>query len=89
VVEEERTFTENIGPGGARVMTSLQAARTGEIVLFSEVGGDFRTRALVRHTYIGNDRVRRLNLEFLDREAPDRLVPPVAASIGGRARRAP
>lgn len=86
VIEEERTFTENIGPGGARVMTSLQAARTGEIVLFSEVGGDFRTRAMVRHTYIGNDRVRRLNLEFLDREAPDRLVPSVTVSgaSGGR-----
>jgi hypothetical protein len=81
VIEEERTFTENIGPGGARVMTSLQAARTGEIVLFTEVGGDFRTRAMVRHTYIGNDRVRRLNLEFLDREAPDRLVP--SATLSG------
>lgn len=86
VLEEERTFTENIGPGGARVMSSLQSAKTGEIVLFAEVGGDFRTRAVVRHTYIGNDRVRRLNLEFLDREAPDRLVPSAAAAGAGRPR---
>ncbi len=86
VLEEERTFTENIGPGGARVMSSLQSAKSGEIMLFAEVGGDFRTRAVVRHTYIGNDRVRRLNLEFLDREAPDRLVPSAATSGAGRSR---
>jgi hypothetical protein len=79
VIEQERTFTENFGRGGARVMTCLQSTTTGEVVLFAEVGGDFRTRATVRHTYIGNDRVKRLNLEFLDRQAPDRLVPAAAS----------
>lgn len=84
VIEEERTFTENLGRGGARVMTCLQAAAAGEVVLFAEVGGEFRTRATVRHTYIGNDRVKRLNLEFLDRQAPDRLVPSASSTSVSR-----
>jgi hypothetical protein len=46
----------------------------GEIVVLEELGGDFRTRAEIRNVYIGQDRVPRLNLQFLDAEAPERLV---------------
>jgi hypothetical protein len=71
--QEERTVAENVGRGGARVMTSLPLAK-GEIVLVEEMGGPFRTRAEVCNVYIGEDRIPRLNLHFLDSEAPDRLL---------------
>jgi hypothetical protein len=72
--EEERTIAENLGKGGARVMTSMSVTK-GEILLVEEMGGPFRTRAEVRNVYVGADRIPRLNLQFLDGEAPDRLVP--------------
>jgi hypothetical protein len=70
---EEQTIAENIGKGGARVLTSLGIAK-GEIVEVQEVGGDFRARAEVRNAYVGQDHIPRLNLCFLDAEAPARLV---------------
>lgn len=71
--QEERTVAENLGKGGARVMTSLALSK-GEIVIVEEMGGSFRTRAEVCNVYIGEDRIPRLNLHFLDVEAPDRLL---------------
>jgi hypothetical protein len=70
---EERTVAENLGRGGARVMTSLPLSK-GEIVMVEELGGPFKTRAEICNVYIGEDRIPRLNLHFLDAEAPDRLV---------------
>ena len=70
---EERTIAENIGRGGARVLTSLAVA-PGEVLLFHEVDGDFETRASIRSVYVGPDNIPRLNLQFVDRQAPDRLV---------------
>lgn len=71
--KEERTFAENMGKGGARVMTTMQLEK-GAIVEVEEMGGTFRTRAEIRNIYIGSDNVARLNLHFLDEEPPDRLV---------------
>jgi hypothetical protein len=47
--------------------------------MIEEVGGPnkdkpFATRAEVRHSYLGKDNIRRLNLRFLDRPAPKHLV---------------
>ena len=70
---EERTIAENIGRCGARVMTSLPVA-AGEILLFHELDGDFETRCEVCGMYVGPDNIPRLNLHFLDSQAPDRLV---------------
>ncbi len=70
---EERTVAENLGKGGARVMTSLALAK-GEIVMVEELAGPFRTRAEICNVYMGEDRIPRLNLHFLDAQAPDRLV---------------
>jgi hypothetical protein len=72
-LQEERTIAENIGKGGARVLTSMPVGK-GEILTLEEMDGDFRTRAEVRNLYIGPDGIPRLNLKFLDGEAPDRLV---------------
>jgi PilZ domain-containing protein len=71
--QEEKTVAENLGKKGARVMTTMPVAK-GEVVVLEELGGDFRTRAEIRNVYIGPDRVPRLNLHFLDAEAPERLV---------------
>jgi hypothetical protein len=70
---EEATVADNIGAGGARVKTTQPFAQ-GEVLEVFEPGGAFRTRAAVRHAYVGPDAVGRLNLMFLDEEAPDRLL---------------
>jgi hypothetical protein len=70
---EELTFAENIGRGGVRVLTTLPVGKD-EVLMLEEFEGPFRTRAAVRNVWIGPDQVARLNLEFLDDQAPDRLV---------------
>jgi PilZ domain-containing protein len=70
---QEQTVAENLSKGGARVLTTLPVAK-GEIIIVEELGGPFRTRAEIRNVYIGKDKVPRLNLKFLDSEAPDRLI---------------
>ena len=72
-LEQEYVVAENISRGGARVKTSLESIRDRDVVALVEVGGDFRTRASVRRSYRGPDNVRRLNLQFLDKPAPERL----------------
>jgi hypothetical protein len=73
--QEERTIAENISRGGARVLTSMAVAK-GELLMVEEIEGAFRSRAEVRNLYIGPDSIPRLNLMFLDGEAPERLVGP-------------
>ena len=73
VLQEELTVTENIGPGGARVMTSLAFAK-GDIVLVQDQGAAFQTRAEVREVDPANGRVRKLSLKFLDGPPPDDLL---------------
>jgi len=72
--QEENTVAENLGKGGARVLTGMMVAK-GDVVMVQELGGTFRTRAEVKNVYIGKDNVPRLNLRFLDGETPDRLIP--------------
>ena len=56
VLQEERTIAENVGRGGARVMTTMASLAPGDIVHLEEVGGPFKTRAEVRGSYVGKDR---------------------------------
>ena len=80
MLQEERTIAENVGRGGARVMTTMASlgpgrrrpARRSRAVRFN--GGPYTTRAEVRGSYLGKDNIRRLNLKFLDRPAPKHLV---------------
>jgi len=71
--QEEATVADNLGAGGARVMT-MQFFAKGEVLEVEEAGGPFRTRATVRNAYVGEDAVWRLNLMFLDAQAPARLL---------------
>jgi len=74
VLQEERTIAENMGRGGARVMTTMSTLVPGDIVQLEEVGGPFLTKAEVRGSYVGPDKIRRLNLMFLDGQEPTHLV---------------
>jgi serine/threonine protein kinase/tetratricopeptide (TPR) repeat protein len=74
-VEEERTVADNIGRHGARLLTGMANVGVGERVLLKEVGSDFQTKAAVRNAFTGKDNIPRLGVEFLDRQAPDHLVP--------------
>ena len=74
---DERTLADNIGRRGARVLTADAGVAANDVLRIREQGGDFETRAAVRHVSVGADGIRRLGVEFLDREAPDRLVPTV------------
>jgi hypothetical protein len=71
--QEEATVADNLGAGGARVMTTQVFAK-GEVLDVEEAGGPFRTRAAVRNAYLGDDAVWRLNLMFLDGQTPERLL---------------
>lgn len=62
---QERTTTENLGLGGALVVTALPVA-SGDTLLVEEIGGSFRARAEVTDVSVGKDAVPRLNLRFLD-----------------------
>ena len=79
-LQEERTVADNVSRQGARVMTTMNALDVGEVVSIEEIGGPFRTRAAVRNVHIGADRIRKVGLEFLDREAPATLVPHTQAA---------
>jgi hypothetical protein len=71
--DKELTVAEDLSAGGARVPTALPIAK-GEVVLVEEVGGDFMSRAEVRNTFLGPDKIARLNLKFLDGRVPPRLL---------------
>ena len=70
---EETTVADNLGAGGARIMTTQLFAH-GEVLEVREAGGSFTTRASVRNAYVGEDSVWRLNLMFLDAPAPAYLI---------------
>jgi hypothetical protein len=73
VLQEELTVADNVGQGGARVMTTL-SFQTGDVILLQEAGGGFATRAEVRGITQTHPAAERLHLQFLDRKAPERLL---------------
>jgi len=73
VLQEELTVADNIGRGGARVMTTL-GFQLGDVVLLQEAGGGFATRAQVQGITKVQPTIERLHLQFLDRQAPDRML---------------
>jgi serine/threonine protein kinase len=85
LIEEERTVAENVSRRGIRVVTSMTAARVRDTVEVEELGGDFRSRAVVRYAELSGQIVR-LGLEFTERNAPDRLVQEDELSTGRRGR---
>lgn len=72
VIVEERTVAENVSLGGTRCMTNTPFQK-GDVLTIREIGGPFEARARVVNSYVGSDRIRRLNLKFLD-GSPAHLV---------------
>jgi hypothetical protein len=70
---EEQTVTENLGRGGARVLTTLRVVR-GETLVVSDLARKASAEAVVRNLYVGPDHVTRLNLHFPDRAAFERML---------------
>jgi hypothetical protein len=70
---EEQTVSENISRGGARVFTTLPVC-AGEALTVTDLEDRVATEAVVRHVYVGPDRVTRLNLQFPDLAGFDRLL---------------
>jgi hypothetical protein len=70
---EERTVTENVCRGGARVFTTLPVS-LGEALTVADLDDRVATEAVVRHVYTGPDRMTRLNLHFPDLAGFDRLL---------------
>src|SRR4029453_16166046 len=80
---------DNIGRRGARVLTGMTGLAQGDSVVLQEVGNDFQTKAVARYLKKPVDSIQRLGLEFLDRPAPDRLVPTDKDSGKSRIQRTP
>lgn len=72
-LREEQTVTENLSKGGVRVMTSLPLAK-GERVVVEDLARTFRVSAEIASLFIGKDGVPRLNLHFLNGDAPPALL---------------
>jgi hypothetical protein len=82
---EEQTVTENVCRGGARVFTTLPVS-AGEALTVADLDDRVATEAVVRHVFVGHDRVTRLNLQFPDLAGFDRLlhaagVPPLPGEV--------
>jgi hypothetical protein len=73
VLQEELTVADNVSRGGARVMTTLKF-QVGDVILLQEAGGGFATRAEIRGLTQTHPAAERLHLQFMDREAPERLL---------------
>ncbi len=67
---EERTVTENLGLGGALVLTALPVTK-GESVSLETEDGMLKARCSVQNVAIGKDNVPRLSLMFTDPQAGD------------------
>lgn len=70
---EEQTVTENVSRGGARVYTTLPVAR-GESLTVTDLEETASAEAVARNVFVGSDRVTRLNLQFPDARAFERLL---------------
>lgn len=74
ILVAERTVAENVSLGGTRCLTNI-AFHKGDVLTMREIDGRFEARARVVNTYVGSDRIRRVNLKFLD-GSPTHLVRP-------------
>ena len=72
--KEERTIAHDLSRSGMRILTSWSDLVEGDQVFVEEVGGSFTTGAIVRHVSRGTDQITRVGVEFVEQQAPDRLV---------------
>jgi hypothetical protein len=65
--------SENVSRGGARVFTTLPVS-AGDALTVTDLDERVATEAVVRHVYVGPDRVTRVDLQFPDLAGLDRLI---------------
>ncbi|MEW6730769.1 MAG: protein kinase [Acidobacteriota bacterium] len=63
----EQTITEDISRNGACVLTMLEV-RVGSFVAINVIGQNGTSMGVVRGSFIGSDRIRRLNLEMIGKQ---------------------
>ena len=71
--DAERTVTENLSYGGARVLSTMAVA-AGDVVVVSDTARRASASAIVRNVFVAPDRVVRLNLQFRDLASFERLL---------------
>ncbi|MBN2368953.1 MAG: PilZ domain-containing protein [Vicinamibacteria bacterium] len=69
----EQSVTEDLSRGGACLPTA-QSIVAGEEIVIEEIGGAYRTEAVVRSIHVGKDGVARLHVRFKE-TPPGRLLP--------------
>jgi PilZ domain-containing protein len=72
VLTEERTVSENVSLGGARLKTAGRFS-VGEVVVLRQASGAFETRAQVKGFTVGPDGGNHIGVMFLD-AGPEHLV---------------
>ena len=75
VVAEALTVAENISEGGAQLLGPLPV-KSGDRVVVWEAGGRFVNLAEVKHAFVDEGGLRRVNIVFLDGHGPTHLFPP-------------
>ncbi|MEW6734919.1 MAG: response regulator [Acidobacteriota bacterium] len=70
IIDTERTITENLSRRGACLLT-LNSLDVGDTISVVTIDNAFQSRAIVRGTYLGPDRIRRINIEFIDEKWQD------------------
>ena len=69
IASSEHTVSENISRRGASIFTALEVPG-GRFVRLTSGQSDIVVFAVVRSTNIGTDGIRRMNVEFVDRDWP-------------------
>lgn len=69
IIAHETTVTENISKGGAAVFSGLELKVGDEVELIKRHGG-FAAKAIVRDRRVGDDKLPRIHLEFIDVSFP-------------------
>jgi DNA-binding response OmpR family regulator len=65
IIDTEQTLSENISRRGACILT-LNSIEIGDAITVATLDNAFHSRAIVRGCFLGADRIRRINIEFID-----------------------
>jgi hypothetical protein len=76
VAQDEEAVAEHLAPRSVLVRVTRLPVSRGAVLTVQEVGGDFRSRAIVSSIVVGPDGQPRLSLQMLDAPVPDRLLTP-------------
>jgi hypothetical protein len=76
LAQDEEAVAEHLAPRSVLVRVTRLPVSRGAVLAVQEIGGDFRSRAVVSSIVVGADGQPRLSLQMLDAPVPDRLLTP-------------